>query len=209
MLRNPEDAERDIKSLLPEIQPIFRAFLADLVKLADDEGYEVGIGSAYRTYEEQNRLYAKGRTTQGPKVTNAKGGYSNHNFRLAIDIDLFKDGKYVVRNGPYGMIEAPAARAGLEWGGNWKSIEDRPHVEFPTGLTTAQKRDRVAKGLSLLPAKITPPVQTPKVWTVEHDGATIWEDCKDTGAVRAAVEALGGTITVRSADKVIVIHDAR
>lgn len=38
----------------------------------------------YRTYAQQDALYAKGRTTSGSIVTNAKGGQSNHNFALAV-----------------------------------------------------------------------------------------------------------------------------
>jgi len=42
--------------------------------------------SGLRTYEEQDALYAQGRTAPGPKVTNAPGGHSNHNFGLAFDM---------------------------------------------------------------------------------------------------------------------------
>jgi len=46
-----------------------------------------------RTYQEQDALYAIGRTVDPakPKVTNAKGGQSYHNFGLAFDIVLLKD----------------------------------------------------------------------------------------------------------------------
>ena len=47
----------------------------------------------YRSFEQQNELYAIGRTTgkKGKVVTNAKGGESYHNYRLAVDIVLLKD----------------------------------------------------------------------------------------------------------------------
>ena len=41
-----------------------------------------------RTFKEQDDLYAIGRTKPGAKVTNAKGGYSFHNYGLALDIVL-------------------------------------------------------------------------------------------------------------------------
>jgi peptidoglycan L-alanyl-D-glutamate endopeptidase CwlK len=51
-----------------------------------------------RTFEEQNQLYAQGRTklfdSKGKRlgiVTNAKGGQSYHNYGLAIDIVLLVD----------------------------------------------------------------------------------------------------------------------
>lgn len=51
--------------------------------------------SGLRTYEEQNALYAQGRTAPGNKVTNAKGGFSNHNFGIAFDIGIFEGAKYL------------------------------------------------------------------------------------------------------------------
>lgn len=39
----------------------------------------------FRTYDEQNQLFAKGRTLPGPKVTRARAGESQHNFGLAVD----------------------------------------------------------------------------------------------------------------------------
>lgn len=44
-----------------------------------------------RTDEQQNELYAKGRTKQGNIVTNAKAGQSYHNYGLAVDICLLLD----------------------------------------------------------------------------------------------------------------------
>jgi len=39
-------------------------------------------------------LYAQGRTKPGNKVTNARGGYSNHNFGIAFDIGVFEGTSY-------------------------------------------------------------------------------------------------------------------
>ncbi|MFP3637325.1 M15 family metallopeptidase, partial [Bacillus sp. SIMBA_033] len=49
---------------------------------------QVRIAQGLRTIEEQNNLYAIGRTKPGRKVTNAKGGQSIHNHGLAVDIVL-------------------------------------------------------------------------------------------------------------------------
>ena len=51
-----------------------------------------------RTFKEQEDLYAKGRTTPGKKVTNAKPGQSYHNYGLAVDIVLLIDKD---KNGTY------------------------------------------------------------------------------------------------------------
>lgn len=55
-----------------------------------------------RTFAEQTAIYNQGRSTPGPIVTNAKAGYSFHNYGLAIDIALLvdKDG-----NGTYDEVK--------------------------------------------------------------------------------------------------------
>ena len=47
------------------------------------------IISGTRTYAEQDALYKR-----RPKVTNARGGQSNHNFGIAWDVGIFDNGKY-------------------------------------------------------------------------------------------------------------------
>ncbi|MES2460586.1 MAG: M15 family metallopeptidase [Armatimonadota bacterium] len=199
-----ERTEKTLATLLPAVVPTFRQFLAAAVDEMRPHGLTVIAISGHRSYAEQTALYAKGRTAPGPKVTNAKAGQSNHNFALAIDIGLFRGKAYLTESPFYAKIGPIGERAGLDWGGRWKSV-DTPHYEYPTGLTMAQKRDRVAKGIPLVHVPV-PVVTIPKVWTVELDDETIIQDCRDTPSVRAVVEALGGTIEVRNADKVIIIH---
>ncbi|MFB4163977.1 M15 family metallopeptidase [Alteribacillus sp. JSM 102045] len=45
----------------------------------------------YRFVEEQNNLFAQGRSEHGNVVTNAEGGESYHNYGLAIDFALEND----------------------------------------------------------------------------------------------------------------------
>ncbi len=54
---------------------------------------QVRIAQGLRTFQEQDDLYAIGRTKPGKKVTNAKGGQSVHNYGFAVDIVLIIDGK--------------------------------------------------------------------------------------------------------------------
>ncbi|MCL2840650.1 MAG: M15 family metallopeptidase, partial [Defluviitaleaceae bacterium] len=73
-------------------------------------------------------------------VTNARGGQSIHNYRLAFD--FFRN-----VSGQAFNDSTPAERAfwntagriwvemGGVWGGNWTSFVDRPHCEFTGGLT--------------------------------------------------------------------------
>lgn len=119
-------SERVLNSLEPELREKTRRILAK----AQKEGYDVRAISGERTCEEQNRLYAQGRTTSGNIVTNAKCGFSLHNYRKAVDLGFFKDGKYW-QDAPYHLIGEWGKAEGLEWGGDWKTLNDPPHLQLP------------------------------------------------------------------------------
>lgn len=104
-----------------------------------------------RTDQEQDDLYAQGRTKSGKKVTNAKGGQSIHNYGLAFDIvilyDRDKNGTFETaswdenedfdKNGRkdwFEVVEFFKAH-GWSWGGDFKSIYDSPHFEKTFGET--------------------------------------------------------------------------
>lgn len=119
-------SEQVIATMQPEVRPYARA----LVLKARSAGITIKVISGLRTYEEQNALYAKGRSKPGRIVTNARGGYSNHNFGIAFDIGVFDGSKYVPESPRYKAIGALGVELGLEWGGNWKTIKDEPHFQL-------------------------------------------------------------------------------
>lgn len=140
-----------IATLLLKVQPTFANLLIELKKHYQEKGLEVKYISGTRTYEEQAAIYAKGRTAPGPKVSNARPGFSNHNFGIAVDVGLFTpDGKYLGTSPHYRDI-GPIVKGfpTLEWGGNWKFV-DEPHIQWKTGLTMAQMRERVAAKKSVV-----------------------------------------------------------
>ena len=119
-------SERVIATLLPHVRPYARA----LYFKARDNGIAINIISGTRTFDEQNALYAQGRTTAGSIVTNARGGYSNHNFGIAFDIGVFSGNRYLPESPLYKAVGALGMELGLEWGGNWKTIVDQPHFQL-------------------------------------------------------------------------------
>jgi peptidoglycan L-alanyl-D-glutamate endopeptidase CwlK len=121
-----ERSERNIATLLPQVQPLARA----LIESAAAIGIAIKVISGTRTYEEQNALYEQGRTKPGHVVTNARGGYSNHNFGVAFDIGVFEGGRYLNESPAYKAVGAIGMKLGLEWGGNWKTIQDEPHFQL-------------------------------------------------------------------------------
>nr|WP_154122369.1 M15 family metallopeptidase [Paenibacillus monticola] len=121
-----------------------------LIEFAYAHGVPIVITQGLRTIPEQDGLYAQGRTTKGLIVTNAKGGYSYHNFGVAIDFALLlPDGGVswdTKRDGDgdgiadWDEVVADAKRLGWEWGGDWTSFKDMPHLQMTFKLSTADYR---------------------------------------------------------------------
>lgn len=135
-------SEKVIATLLPQVRPYARA----LFFKARDKGININIISGTRTFEEQDSLYAQGRSTRGPKVTNARGGYSNHNFGIAFDIGVFDGNRYLAESPLYKAVGALGMELGLDWGGSWKNIVDQPHFELrPAWAADMSERSMLAE----------------------------------------------------------------
>lgn len=116
-------SEKIIATLHPTVQPYMRV----LVRRAEAAGIQIRLTSGTRTYAEQDALYAQGRTAPGKKVTNARGGYSSHNFGIAADFTIFDGNAPVWESPDYAKVGRIAEDIGLSWGGRWSS-PDEPHV---------------------------------------------------------------------------------
>jgi peptidoglycan L-alanyl-D-glutamate endopeptidase CwlK len=140
--RVDDRSEKAIATLLPQVQPYARA----LVRKAAQHGITIKIISGLRTYEEQNELFAQGRTKPGRIVTNARGGFSNHNFGMAFDVGVFEGTNYLDESPKYKAVGALGMELGLEWGGNWKTIVDEPHFQLrPKWAADLNERDTLAE----------------------------------------------------------------
>jgi peptidoglycan LD-endopeptidase CwlK len=129
--------ERTLDTLKREVQPFM-------------------VYSGLRTFDEQNKLYAIGRTKPGSIVTKARGGQSMHNYGLAVDLAPFnlltKDPDDIWWPSPEEragsvwqslgeILEVSARQIGeedpndidveYEWGGRWKFL-DVPHCQVRT-----------------------------------------------------------------------------
>ncbi|MDP8568290.1 M15 family metallopeptidase [Methylophilus aquaticus] len=113
-----------------------------------DRGLIARIISGTRTYEEQNILYRKGRfSNPGPRVTNARGGESNHNFGVAWDIGLFTaTGGYLADGIQYTQAGQAGKSAQTEWGGEWTKFVDKPHYQLRLPLPVSELRKRFEEG---------------------------------------------------------------
>jgi peptidoglycan L-alanyl-D-glutamate endopeptidase CwlK len=93
-------------------------------------GSPVKCTDGYRSIDEQNRLYAQGRTKPGRIVTKARGGESPHNYHLAKDYCFKLPHGAVSWAGDWRLFGKTAKDCGLEWGGGWLKFVDRPHIQL-------------------------------------------------------------------------------
>ncbi|WP_340034046.1 M15 family metallopeptidase [Paenibacillus sp. FSL H3-0302] len=133
------------------LHPVVLAAATVLIERCYARGVPIVITQGLRTIAEQDALYAQGRTKPGSIVTNAKGGYSYHNFGLAVDFALLLPNGSSVSwdmnrdyngNNIKDWIEVveEAKKLGFEWGGDWTTFKDYPHFQMVFGLTLTQLR---------------------------------------------------------------------
>ena len=98
---------------------------------------------SYRSPQTQNAYYEVGRTKPGKIITNAKGYQSPHNYYPALAFDVaFIKGKETVWDNKYfaefaSLVETRNLK--VKWGGNFKSIPDRPHFELKNWVKLINK----------------------------------------------------------------------
>jgi LAS superfamily LD-carboxypeptidase LdcB len=136
-------SEKNIATLEPQTAKLAREHLRRL----QAEGLNFKVTSATRTFAEQAALFAKGRTAKGPKVTNARPGSSWHNYGVAYDLTLFSGKNPVWESKHYATAGRIGKELGLRWGGDFRSIVDRPHFERPLGVTLAEARKKYPTGV--------------------------------------------------------------
>lgn len=97
---------------LREKQSLFAQLVAQLILEAKTRGYEVTFGEAYRSPEEAARLAAAGK---GIKA-------SLHTQKLAIDLNLFKDGTFLDTTEDHRILGEwwEAQHELCRWGGRFK-----------------------------------------------------------------------------------------
>lgn len=130
------------QSKINNLHPKIRPYAQQLINEAYRQGIKLRITSGTRSYAEQAALYAKGRTAPGPIVTNAKPGYSFHNFGLALDVVPMVNGKPAWNYSDWAKIGSIGKSIGFSWGGDWTSFKDKPHFEMSFGNSLAMLRSK-------------------------------------------------------------------
>lgn len=126
-----------IKTFHPDLR---EALLKDYLECNNllPKGVRLRFSYVYRSPKEQEELFKK-----IPKVTNAKGWQSIHQYGLAYDVVVLLDKD---NNGTFESVDWNANSVfykivvdflkskGYEWGGDWANFKDYPHFQKVFGF---------------------------------------------------------------------------
>ena len=127
-------------SRLEGVHPTLTDKVTRMLHALAELGFPMMVTDGVRTLAQQQALYAQGRSKPGKIVTNADGVRvkSNHQpkpdgYGHAVDCCFLVDGKPSWDGTlPWKLYGEMAKALGLSWGGDWKSITDKPHIEMPS-----------------------------------------------------------------------------
>lgn len=94
-------------------QSIFTLMVAKLIFFAYENGYELTFGDAYATTGHKNNSF--------------------HYKRLAIDLNLFKDGQYLTKTEDHKILGEYWESIGGSWGGNFSPAKKRDGNHYSLG----------------------------------------------------------------------------
>jgi peptidoglycan L-alanyl-D-glutamate endopeptidase CwlK len=126
--------------LVKDLHPIVKELCEKHIAACEKRGIRIITTSTLRDNEYQATLYAQGRTKAGSIVTNMKE-IGPHGFGLAYDVVATIAGNAIWNdNAIWKIIGEEGKKLGLVWGGDWKSISDKPHFEYTGGLKATDLR---------------------------------------------------------------------
>ncbi|MGF7049104.1 peptidoglycan L-alanyl-D-glutamate endopeptidase CwlK [Paenibacillus sp. DS2015] len=175
--------KKSAAEITDKLIPAVKLGLEKLVERCYAKGVEIRITSGYRSSAQQQSIYDQGRTkaskAKGEKiVSNAKPGYSMHNYGLAGDFVLTRNGYDLTAdsnsNGISDWLEVvtQAKLLGFEWGGDWINFKDRPHIQMAFGLSVSKQ---LLKGIRPTQAQMDEVIKKIKALEDDSDMANIKE----------------------------------
>lgn len=121
------------------ICPALADKIHQLYNLLSDQ-FEFRVTQGLRSWDEQAKLYAQGRTTPGKIVTNAQAGHSWHNYGMAVDLvpdDVAISGfqcDWNEQHPAWHSLVATGVMIGLVAGAQFRTFPDWPHLQLTGSL---------------------------------------------------------------------------
>lgn len=116
-----------------ELHPVLQEKIILLKQMCEERNLKLGIGECLRSVEEQEELYARGRTKAGDIVTTARGTAYASLHQWGVAFDVFRNIKGQEYNELVFFFEVAelAKSIGLSWGGEWDDLKDYGHFYLP------------------------------------------------------------------------------
>ena len=145
---------------LAACHPVLREKVEAAAAACAAQGVLLRVTAGLRTYAEQDALFFSCHHPDGtrdftkPWKTNARGGWSNHNFGMAVDMCPSQHGCDVPFDPCWSEVHPAFQRMikelkaqGLAWGGDWKQKDD-DHFQLADVAVSPTTEDRAlfAKG---------------------------------------------------------------
>jgi peptidoglycan L-alanyl-D-glutamate endopeptidase CwlK len=153
---------------IEQLFPPLKVKAYQLIQQLSLQGIDVEVSQGLRTWPEQEALYAQGRTSPGPIVTNASPEKSWHTFACAFDFDIVTTdgGLDWTGNSPaWNSVISAGESLGLYSGAEFRTFPDKPHFQL-TGRFPVTPDDEVlilfrGGGLAAVWAEITKSLPSP------------------------------------------------
>lgn len=132
------------KARLQLINPRLAAAVEQMAVILSLENIEFRVTQALRSWDEQQKLYAEGRSAPGKIVTNASGGHSWHNYGLAVDLAIIEAGviDWNAAHPAWQRMIQVGEMLGLLSGSTFRTFPDNPHFQL-TGKFPISPNDEV------------------------------------------------------------------
>lgn len=129
-------SETRLQDLHPKLAAAIRQ-MAEVLAL-DNPPVHLRVTQGLRSWNEQAKLWAQGRTTLGKIVTNAQPGHSWHQFALAADVvPLSLDEKtadWDISHPQWKRLVEVGVSLGLQAGAEFRTFPDYPHFQMTGSL---------------------------------------------------------------------------
>jgi peptidoglycan LD-endopeptidase CwlK len=129
---------------LEETHPELQRRVKNLADALSAENIDIQIDAGLRTAQQQDNLFAVGRTMPGKIVTNARGFQSNHVIGCAVDVWVenvdTSQPDWDASHPAWQRIVALAPQYGLRDGKSWHDLPHLELVEVPTEPSEASQQ---------------------------------------------------------------------
>ena len=115
------------------INPKLADKIRTLAGMLAQESVFLKITQGLRSWDQQQKLYDQGRALPGKIVTNCPGGWSWHNFGLAVDClpeTVEGQADWNAEHPQWKRMELLGASLGLSSGALFRSFPDAPHFQL-------------------------------------------------------------------------------